>query len=94
MDEKWYCNTCDAVFGEPSEGGLHKLCPYCYSVHIERMERCPTCDGGWKVKSEHVCRKCHLRNVSEIRVFAQRWSPATLEDMSDILEGNGLVMFT
>lgn len=104
---KWFCRTCCAEFHQPRGDGYwingvwiprldreQKLCPYCYSREIEEMEPCPTCDGGWKVKSDHVCVKCHLRNVSEIKMFVRRFSPATLEDMTDILEGNGLVMFT
>lgn len=106
MEERYFCSTCCAEFKNPAPDRykvgnrwIHradgrKLCPYCYSSEIVKMVECPTCEAGWKLPGNHVCSKCHLRNVSELQQFARRWSPATLEDMTDILEGNGLVMFT
>ena len=104
---KWFCNECGAQFDNPAEDGrmirgkwfpridgtVTHICPYCFSRKIEELDECPTCNGGWKRKGEKVCPKCHLRNVGEIRLFVHRFSPATLSDMDDILEGNGLEMF-
>ena len=107
MERKWFCNDCAAEFYEPGEDGyvvrgkwvpridgtITRICPYCFSPEIEELEECPTCHG-WKRTKAKVCGKCHLRNVSEICMFARRFSPATLADMNDILDGNGLEMFT
>lgn len=70
-----------------------KRCPYCGCLDIAEMEPCPTCDGGWKTEDEHVCYKCHLRNVGIIRMLAMRNKAETLKDMDSILEGESLLNF-
>lgn len=102
MEERWYCPDCGKEFEQPLRRWLHDdgltatpedLCPGCYSAMIEQMEECPSCDGGWRRKSERVCHKCHLRNLAALQRFARSFVPAALADLDDILDGNGLEMF-
>ena len=101
--ERYHCNTCGAEFDKALrrwdfDDGMTAtptdLCPQCASDQIEELERCPTCICGWKRKTDRVCLKCHLRNESELRMFARRFSPAALADLDDMLDGSGLEMFT
>lgn len=103
MEEKWYCPDCGKVFPAPARRWLYDdgltatpedLCPKCGCNRVEEMERCPNCGCGWKLKTERVCLKCHLRNKGELSRFARRFSPAALADLDDLLDGNGLEMFT
>jgi DNA-directed RNA polymerase subunit RPC12/RpoP len=100
---KWYCRRCGKVFRDANRRWDHDdgasvtvtyTCPYCDSDLVEEMEPCTTCDGGWKMKNDHVCEKCHLRLKSDLMMFARKYSPAALADLDDMLEGNGLEMFT
>ena len=98
MTERWYCRHCGGEFPRPEEAddGITAgpgRCPRCGGPEIRRLERCPTCDGGWRLPGERVCEKCHLRNLGELRLFARRFSPATLADLDDLLEGSGLETF-
>lgn len=102
MEERWHCKNCGAEFERPLRRWLYDdgltatpedLCPQCASDRVEELERCPTCDGGWKRRGENVCEKCHLRLIGDVQRFARQYCPAAISELNDILEGNGLEMF-
>lgn len=102
MEEKWYCNECGEEFAEPlrrfdyDDGAVATatdLCPHCGAIEVERMEKCPTCPG-WMKYGEKVCIKCQLRLKGDLSRFARQYLPASLAALDDLLEGNGLEMFT
>ena len=102
MEERWICNHCGREFAEPSRyytqddgytATVNYRCPYCASDRVEEMKMCPTCDGGWMRKTEHVCEKCHLRNLNDLSMFVRGFSKETLADMDEILDGEALENF-
>lgn len=102
MAERWFCNACSNEFSKPlrrwtCDDGLTAtpvdLCPRCGSGAVEEMEECPTC-AGWMQSGDKVCNKCRLRLRGDLQRFARQYSPAALSALDDLLEGNGLEMFT
>ena len=103
MADRWRCRACGGEFAQPARrwdwddgavATVTELCPRCGERQPERLERCPTCDGGWRRRTEPVCPKCHLRDLGELQRFARRFAPAALADLDDMLEGSALEMFT
>ena len=102
MGERWHCRRCGREFDRPARrwdyddgfcATATDLCPRCGARDVEELAPCPTCDGGWRRRSQPVCPKCHLRNLGELQRFARRFAPAALRDLDDLLEGNALEMF-
>ena len=94
MADRCFCPRCFREFDQPRRRYLGEygpvtvdyFCPYCDGP-AEAMDLCPACGVGWKRAGAHVCPKCHLRAVSELRLFTHRFGPEMLAEMDDMLDG-------
>jgi len=102
MEERWICNDCGAEFDEPLRrydfddgitATITDLCPKCGSTKVDKLIPCNACHVGWQRVKDKSCDKCRGRLEGHLQRFARRFSPAELEVLNDILEGNGLEMF-
>lgn len=101
--ERFLCRECGAIVDHviekrwrSSEYGDETViyCPQCNSENcVEELEPCPSCDYGWKLKSDHICEKCQLRSKGELARFFRSYSKPVLEYFDDILDGASVEEF-
>ena len=102
MDRFW-CRECGAIVDHviekrwrSSEYGDETViyCPQCNSENcVEELEPCPSCDRGWKLKSDRICEKCQLRVKSYFGRFLRDLSKPEREFLDDILDGTSVEEF-
>ena len=99
---RWYCPRCGLETSSPNfkyypddghVGTPRYGCPRCGDWDIEELEPCPTCDAGWRRKTDRVCEKCRLWAIGKLQRFVRSLSLPIVQALDDELEGGCLEDF-